>query len=130
MRHGELRAGLPLESARFEGDEAATTLHFGAFEEDGACVGCASFMLNAWQGEAAYQLRGMATRADRAGRGIGAALLSAALAEIGRVTDVRTVWANARTGAAGFYVKQGWRIASEEFDIPGVGPHFKITREL
>lgn len=130
LRHAELRPGFPIDTAHFDGDDEATTLHFGAFGDSGANLGCASFMLNTWQDEPAYQLRGMATRADRAGQGIGAALLAHAIAELQRHTDVRRVWGNARNNAIGFYVKQGWTIASDEFNIPGVGPHFKITRDL
>ena len=93
-------------------------------------IGCASFMLNAWEGEPAYQLRGMATRADRCGHGIGAALLAHAIADLQRQTDVRLLWGNARKAAIGFYEKQGWAIASEEFEIPTVGPHLKIVKAI
>ena len=130
LRHAELRTGMPRETARFEGDDGATTLHFGAFLHDGANIGCASFMLNSWEGEPAYRLRGMATRKDWVGRGVGAQLLEAGVETILRTTPIRLLWCNARTAAVGFYEKQGWRVVSGEFSVPTVGPHYRMTRRL
>ena len=32
--------------------------------------------------------------------------------------------------AVGFYERNGWRLASPEFEIPTAGPHHKMTRHL
>jgi hypothetical protein len=32
--------------------------------------------------------------------------------------------------AIGFYQKLGWKIESEEFEIPTAGPHFKIAKVI
>lgn len=129
LRHRELRAGLAFEAARFEADDEPSTFHFGAFlgEEN---IGCASFMLNGLEGEPAYQLRGMATRADLAGCGIGRALLAFALRTLRDETAVRRLWCNARVPAVGFYQKQGWAVVSDLFQIPTAGPHYRMTRML
>jgi len=126
LRHAELRTGLPIETASFDGDGDATTRHFGAFLVDGverAVVGCASFMVRAHEGAPAYQLRGMATRADLARQGVGGALLRAALGSLERRDGARLFWCNARVAAVPFYARMGWRVVSDVFEVPTAGPH-------
>jgi GNAT superfamily N-acetyltransferase len=129
LRHAELRPGLPRESAAFDGDDDPTTWHFGAFAGvGGENVGCATFMSRPWQGSPAFQLRGMATRADLARRGIGTKLLGfAERCLVGR-TGSALFWCNARTSAVEFYRRLGWQVVSAEFDIPTVGPHQAMLR--
>ena len=128
LRHAELRTGLPLQTARFEGDEEPTTFHFGAFLADGQNIGCASMMLTTYLGSPAYQLRGMATRKDWTGRGVGRALLAMAERTVREKTPIRQFWCNARTPAVGFYQKQGWTVVSDLFDIPSAGPHYRMAK--
>ena len=113
----------------FEGDRDPTTRHFGAFEGD-RTVGCLTFLPRVWKGEPAWQLRGMATHPEYQLTGIGAGLLAFAERSLLAEGPLRLFWCNARTPATGFYVKQGWRIASEEFPVEGVGPHFKMVKDL
>ncbi|MHC4994136.1 MAG: GNAT family N-acetyltransferase [Planctomycetota bacterium] len=142
LRWDILRPGLPEDAAQFDGDDEPTTLHFGAFTEDGRNVGCCTYVVRPWVNDdprypdfpgadpaATYQLRGMATAPDLAKRGIGTAMqafaertLSAAAAQL--------LWCNARVHAVPFYQRLGWRVASDEFHIPTVGPHHKMTRPL
>lgn len=127
LRHAELRPGLPRATACFDGDDAPDTWHLGAFEGDVA-VGCASFVRQPWvDGADAWQLRGMATRTDRVGRGIGAALLRFAETAI---PEPRLVWCNARAAAVGFYARCGFTVESDVFDVPTVGPHRRMLRRL
>lgn len=131
LRHAALRPGLPMDAARFEGDAEAGTRHFGAFlPATRDPVGCVSCMRRPLDGADAWQVRGMATRADLAGSGIGRALLAFALAAL-RAEDGPTVaWCNARVTALGFWLRTGWTISSGVFDIPGVGPHRVLRRTL
>jgi GNAT superfamily N-acetyltransferase len=130
LRHDVLRHGLPREAAMFDGDEAPTTRHYGAFEGT-TVVGCATLMLNQWEGEPAWQVRGMATDARFRSRGLGAALLGLAEAELGaECSPVRLLWCNARVPAIRFYEKLGWAVRCEPFDIPTAGPHVKMTKRL
>src|SRR5439155_12731741 len=71
LRHAILRNGLPIETARFAGDEAESSYHAGAFTEGGRCVGCATLHRDEHEGSAAYRLRGMAVAQDVQGQGIG-----------------------------------------------------------
>jgi GNAT superfamily N-acetyltransferase len=125
LRHAELRAGLPFGAARFDGDDEPETLHVAAIDDD-AVVGCASFMRRPYEGRAAYQLRGMATRADRRGTGVGAAVLRFGVGALRG--DTALLWCNARVAAVPFYERQGWTVVSDVFDIPTAGPHHVMTR--
>ena len=129
LRHVVLREGLPRSEAIFKGDEAASSLHLGAFA-DGRCVGCATFHLNEWQGKPAYQLRGMATAPEFRSAGIGAEMLLLAEEELRKAGPIRQLWCNARAPALNFYKKQGWKVVSEEFVIPTAGPHVRMTKVL
>jgi GNAT superfamily N-acetyltransferase len=97
---------------------------------NGKCVGCATFHLNEWNGDVAWQLRGMATDPKFRGKGIGAKMLKVAEEKLRRTSPVRQLWCNARTPAIEFYKKQGWAVVSEEFEVPTAGPHFKMTKFL
>jgi len=131
LRHVELRPGLPLEAARFDGDEEPETHHFGAFlRASGVPVACVSCMRRPRDGRDAWQVRGMATRADLVRRGIGRSLLRHALAALSEAGGPELLWCNARVAALGFWEREGWVIVSEVFDIPGVGPHRTLQRQL
>lgn len=128
LRHRVLRTGLPFETAAFEGDTDATTLHYAACRGDEP-VACLSLMASTWEGRPAWQLRGMATATAEQGRGLGRRLLEHAVADALRTAPLRVFWCNARTSALGFYERFGWRVASERFDIPTAGPHVKMVFE-
>lgn len=131
LRHAVLRAGLPRETAIFPGDEAASSRHFGAFIE-GRLVGVATIHLVPLLDrdfDPAYQVRGMATVEDMRGHGAGSALLAACVAEAKRAGG-QFLWCNARTPAAGFYSRHGFKAAGGVFDIPTVGPHSRMIRPL
>ncbi len=131
LRHRILRGGLPIEEAHFNGDAAPATRHAGAFvDQDAIC--CASFMFNSWEGEPAWQLRGMATDDGYRGFGAGTAVLEFLTAwvldEPHLDRPVNRFWCNARVPALGFYQRQGWQIVSEQFDVPTAGPHRKMVK--
>lgn len=112
----------------FPGDEDPATRHIGVFDE-GACTGCATFMRNRFEERDAWQLRGMASAPERRGEGIGRALLDFAEREL-PLLGPGVFWCNARASAAPFYEKMGWRVVSDRFMKPGVGPHFRMVKEL
>jgi predicted GNAT family N-acyltransferase len=132
LRHAVLRAGLPRESAIFPGDELSTTRHFGAFTgADARAVACATFHLNQWNEEPAWQLRGMATADDCRGTGLGRKILEFSEGELVDDPNVTHLfWCNARVPALGFYQRMGWEVVSEPFEIPTAGPHVKMLRRL
>lgn len=131
LRHAVLRPGRPLESARFAGDDDPATVHLAArLVDSGAVVGCATLMRSPYGDEPAWQLRGMATRADLVRRGIGGAVLDAAERAVRERGGPPLLWCNARLAAVPFYERGGWRVASAVFDVPGIGPHHVMRRTL
>jgi GNAT superfamily N-acetyltransferase len=70
----------------------------------------------------------MATRSDLARRGIGGALLAFAVEALLAEPGPRLLWCNARVSALAFWERAGWAVASDVFDIPGVGPHRVLER--
>jgi GNAT superfamily N-acetyltransferase len=129
LRHAVLRAGLPLESASFEGDAAEDSIHLAALDGS-SVVGCLTLHLNQWNREPAWQLRGMAVDPSYQRSGVGELLMQAAEAQVREVPVPRLLWCNARVPAIGFYRKMGWEVVSEQFEIPTAGPHVKMIRRL
>lgn len=148
LRYAVLCTGRPWREAQFVGDGDALTHHFGAFRAvagagligeaaanvEGARplvnVGCVSYMMTEYEGEPAWQLRGMATRPDLAGQGVGRALVRAAQEVLLSRSPVRLFWCKARTPAIPFYERLGWRVVSEEFVIEHYGPHRKMMLRI
>jgi GNAT superfamily N-acetyltransferase len=132
VRWPVLRPGFPRESAMFPGDDAPDTVHFGAFDGE-RMVGVASIYCTVMPERPdttpAWQLRGMATLPEARGSGFGKALLDACVAHV-RTERPVLLWCNARTSASPFYAKHGWQILGAEFDIPTVGPHFRMFFEV
>ncbi len=133
MRHRLLRAGLPKETAQFPGDNESSTWHIGVFypfppDENAPLVSCASFMLNSYKDEPAWQLRGMCSDDKYQRQGFGSRLLKCAEAAIIRGSPIRLFWCNARVPAIPFYQRHGWSVDSDEFDIPTAGPHRKLMK--
>jgi GNAT superfamily N-acetyltransferase len=105
-------------------------VHVGAFEDDVA-IGAATVVPAPWPGPGAlplptWQLRSMVVRADLRRTGVGALVLRLA-EDTAAGRGAAALWANARVGALGFYVRAGWTVVGEEWDKPFVGPHRWVT---
>jgi predicted GNAT family N-acyltransferase len=129
LRHRVLRQGLPRESAHFEGDDEPTTRHFAALSSREDVIGCATVVFNSWEGQPAWQLRGMAVDANFRGAGVGRRLLDAVEAHVSR-SSAPLLWCNARIGATEFYQRLNWVVVSEQFEIPTAGPHVRMMKRL
>jgi GNAT superfamily N-acetyltransferase len=132
LRLSVLRPNRPASAAIFPDDDAPSTRHLGAFR-DGQVVGIASLFVAdltpEHAGAPAYQLRGMATAPEVRGAGFGKALVIECVA-FGQARGAKILWCNARTSAMDFYRKLGFEIIGPEFDIPDVGPHFRMWIRL
>jgi GNAT superfamily N-acetyltransferase len=121
IRHEILRPGLPPETARFDGDHAPDTRHWGA-SVDGKWVGVASVMR-----EEGARLRGMAVLKEAQGQGIGRQLVLQIQAWAVR-ESVPEIWCFARVHVVSFYAKLGFkRTDAQVYDFVGVGPHFRMS---
>jgi GNAT superfamily N-acetyltransferase len=68
----------------------------------------------------------MATIPEHQGKGYGRELIRKLVSQ-GREKNIPLFWCNARERAIPFYVREGFTVESELFEIPGIGPH-KILR--
>jgi GNAT superfamily N-acetyltransferase len=131
VRHPVLRAGKPLESCHFEGDELASTQHFGCFL-DKELVGIISLFEvenPLFTRGKSFQIRGMAVVATHQKKGFGEALVQTA-EEFCKKQKARLIWFNARTSAVRFYEKMGYEKSGAEFEIQDVGPHFLMFKTI
>ncbi len=128
LRWQVLRAGMPRAAAQFVGDESAR--HFAAIDlANGAAVlACLSMMPQAFKGEDAWQLRGMACAEHCRGQGLGRQLMEKMESTLFPQQDAWLIWCNAREVAVEFYKKCGWHIESAAFDIPSAGVHFQMSK--
>ena len=131
LRHAVLRPHEAIGAMAFAGDDHADAGHFAA-RLDGGIVGVVSVTPEPRANDDApgqWRLRGMATAAGHRGSGVGSKLVAAVI-EHCRGRGGRVVWCNARTTAAGFYERHGFRRVGGEFELPDIGPHVVMTREL
>jgi GNAT superfamily N-acetyltransferase len=121
IRHEILRPGLPAETARFEGDHAPGTRHWGAYL-DGELMGVASVMQ-----EEGARLRGMAVLKEVQGRGVGRELVLE-IQGWARRESVPAIWCYARSHVEMFYARLGFeRSDGRVYDFVGVGPHLRMA---
>jgi len=130
LRSKVLRNNLPIADCIFPTDEVKGAFHLGCFAE-GKLVSIASFFPKKYQDRArqGYQLRGMATDKDQVGKGYGSKLIDFAVTQL-NATNATYLWCNARSSAIDFYQKMGFKLASTEFEIEGVGPHYEMILTL
>jgi GNAT superfamily N-acetyltransferase len=95
---------------------------FGAFERDELiAVG----LIGPEGASGDWRIRGMATRKGARGRGAGTAILDALVQHAAEHGATR-VWCNARTPARSLYERAGFAVASDEFEPPHIGPHYRM----
>ena len=129
LRHRCLRAGLPVQTAHFEGDNLPTTAHFGAVVE-GKVVGVVSLFETGMPerpGIPSLQLRGMAVDETLRKKGIGRALTEACKRYC-LEKAITILWCNARKTAVSFYSRMGFGVLGDEFSLPGIGPHYRMLK--
>jgi len=122
LRQAILRPHEPL--GRLAAGEAAGAFAVGAFRwGELIAVG-----IVAPDGEpGGWRVRGMATEPHARGVGAGSAVLAPLLRHADE-HGARRVWCNARSPARAFYERAGFRVVSEEFELPQIGPHYVMER--
>ncbi len=131
IRQQVLRPDDPPEAAVFPGDDLESTCHMGIYEE-GSLVGIASLYPEGPEGadlENAWRVRGMAVLPEHHGRGFGSKLLQACIAYASAHGGTQ-LWCNARIMSRPFYELRGLNIVGDAFEIPGVGPHYRMMCPL
>lgn len=132
LRWAVLRTGMPRETAVYPEDSREDTFHIAAYDDEGAVVGCVTFLPDPLRGEEslAYRFRGMGSDPAVRGQGFGAAALRAGLREAA-ARGATLAWCNGRVAATGFYEHFGFTAIGEEFMLQPSGAHFVfVTKDL
>lgn len=97
------------------------SVHFLALAEDGSPIGCARLLPDGYVGR-------MAVLPGWRGRGVGRALLAAALAAA-RARGHAVLRLSAQTHAAAFYARAGFMAQGPVYDEAGI-PHVAMQKDL
>jgi predicted GNAT family N-acyltransferase len=124
LRFDILRKPLGLQFDPNELENEKNDILIGAFEDEKLLACCLLTRVDAQT----VKLRQMAVLNNLQGKGIGATLMNFA-ENIARDRGYRKLIMHARKTAAGFYEKQGYYIASDEFTEVTI-PHFVMEKKL
>lgn len=131
LRNAVLRGNrLTPDECRFATDNLPGSFHLGYFINQ-KLAGVASFHIQTYGSYigTGYQLRGMAALPEHQMKGLGTQLMNYALDYLKR-QQADYIWCNARKTAIGFYRKFKFEIVSDEFESPGIGPHYAMYLNL
>lgn len=96
----------------------------------GAAVGPAYAVIKWLEGEPGeWRVRGMAALPQARGRGAGTAVLGALL-DHARADGASAAWCTARTSAQRLYERMGFKVVSDEFEVPDAGPYVVMRMAL
>jgi GNAT superfamily N-acetyltransferase len=137
LRRAVLRPRRRDEEMALADDDEPATGTFAALDAGGAVVSAARVApaprpaaLDPAPGtEGSWQLRGMATRPDLRGRGIGGAVLARAVTHVAEHGG-GLLWCNARLPAVPLYERAGFAACGEPWDDPEIGPHVVMWRRV
>jgi GNAT superfamily N-acetyltransferase len=120
LRRDVLRPYMEVEE--LAAHEPTGSVAFGAFQA-GELVGVGLVGPEGEPGD--WRVRGMATVPKARGLGAGSAVLGA-LVQHAVDHGATRVWCNARTAALTLYQRAGFVIASDLFEPPHIGPHYRM----
>ena len=130
-RHKVLRKGQSRSSCYYPEDSFKNTVHFAA-KLNNEVIGCASLYKEShpdFSLKQSWRIRGMAVLEVFQGRNIGTQLLETCINHaIEQKAGV--IWCNARMNAVKFYKNSGFKIIGDEFELPNIGPHFLMAKNL
>lgn len=129
LRKSVLRPHTRGSEVRFPLDDAASTIHLAAVGDD-RVVGVTTAIHEPPPGSAhpaAWRLRGVAVRPEHQGIGIGRKLLRECERRV-RAAGGEMLWCNARTNVIEFYERLDFVVASDTFELEGIGPHVQMRK--
>ena len=130
LREAVLYTPETVDFAYYEGDDAATSCHFGAYDAS-QLVAIVSIL----QVPAPFptplppphfRLRGLAVLPQRQGQGIGFALMQHLLHTHQQQHPDTLIWCNVRVPQQGFYLKLGFTTIGDEF-VYNTRPHVQMS---
>ena len=132
LRQLILRPHQQIHQCVYPHDDTPETFHLGAYIKERQ-IGIASFLFDSHpqlpEPDSQYRIRGMATLSEFRNLGIGKAMLQEGISIL-KHKHAKRVWCNARESAFGFYEQKGFKTLGEMFDLPGIGPHKVLWRNV
>ena len=131
LRNLVLRPNLPIETTFYDLDDDEKTFHLASII-DNNIISIGTFYpendikLKTKNG---YRLRGMATHPDFRRKSAATKLMEESFVFL-KQKECDILWCNARLIAVEFYKSLGFKIIGEIFDIPSIGPHYKMYRSI
>jgi ribosomal protein S18 acetylase RimI-like enzyme len=139
LRQEVLRPGRAVRDCVYPGEDDPRAAHGAALRTsvspggDLTVVAVGVVMPEAppWDGDIddGWRLRGMATRSDSRGRGLGRQVLDLLIGHVAS-RGGGLVWCNARTPALGLYERAGFLARGDVFELPEIGPHLVMWRTV
>ncbi len=136
LRHLVLRPNQARSSCYYPEDTYKNTIHFVAKIGNeiiaNKIIGSASIYKEKhpdFSLKQSWRVRGMTVLPELQGQAIGTHLLETCINHAIKMKgDV--IWCNARIDAVKFYKQSGFKIIGDEFELPNIGPHFLLAKNL
>ena len=131
LRNLVLRPNLPIETTYYDLDDDIDTFHLASII-DNTIISIGTFYPEndiELQTKKGYRLRGMATHPTFRRKSAATKLMEESFVLL-KEKKCDILWCNARLVAVEFYKSLGFKIIGEIFDIPSIGPHYKMYRSI
>ena len=118
-----------MEECLLDVDFADSTRRFSMRNAEGMVVACCTIVQEAREVNGkkyALRLRAMAAHPNLRRMGLSKQLLYHVI----RIFPGESFWCDAREVAVPFYLKCGWEVKSEVYDIPQIGPHYLMVKNV
>ena len=131
IRHQVLWQHKSLDNCGIDIDDKSGAFHLGVYKE-GQLVCVASFFNQSqtqFSHQNQYRIRAMATLTKAQNTGAAKVLLTAAFKRL-IANKQELLWCDARIKATGFYKKLGFKKIGDSYNIPIIGEHFLMYKDL
>ena len=131
LRNLVLRPNLPIETTYYDLDNDIETFHLASIMYN-TIISIGTFYPEndiELQTKNGYRLRGMATHPKFRRKSAATKLMKESFVLL-KEKKCDVLWCNARLVAVEFYKSLGFKITGEIFDIPSIGPHYKMYKSV
>jgi len=131
LRNLVLRPNLPIETTYYDLDNDIETFHLASIM-DNTIISIGTFYPEndiELQTKNGYRLRGMATHPKFRRKSAATKLMKKSFVLL-KEKKCDVLWCNARLVAVEFYKSLGFKITGKIFDIPSIGPHYKMYKSV
>ena len=131
LRNLVLRPNLPIETTYYDLDNDIETFHLASIM-DNTIISIGTFYPEndiELQTKNGYRLRGMTTHPKFRRKSAATKLMKESFILL-KEKKCDILWCNARLVAVEFYKSLGFKITGKIFDIPSIGPHYKMYKSV